>query len=78
MRKYFALSLPKDHTFYHSWQLGKLMLMLLGINFTDLIMLQGENIRHGRVIYTRSKTRKQYSVRLLPEDETIISEMCRQ
>ncbi len=72
LRRYFTLNLPTDSTYYDSWLLGKLMFMLLGINFRDLITIRKSQVVNGRLIYSRSKTKRQYSIKLLAEAEEIL------
>jgi integrase/recombinase XerD len=44
----------------------------IGISFTDLAYLKPENIVDGRLIYTRRKTHKIYSIRIFPEAEKLL------
>ena len=73
MRKYFNLSMEKSCLLYDSWLLGKLMFMLIGINFKDMILLTEANLKADRAVYSRAKTRKMYSVKLLPEALKIVN-----
>lgn len=73
IRAYFSLNLPPDHNLYDTWLMGKLTFILMGINYADLIKLTRENMRHGRIYYTRSKTSKMYSIFLHPEAIKIIN-----
>jgi integrase len=70
--RYFRMDLSAQHKYYDSWLLGKLIFLLAGINVADLFQLTEENIKHGRVIYIRSKTKRVISIKLLPEAERII------
>lgn len=74
MRAYFNLNLSADHHNYRSWQLGKLIFLLRGINLKDLLLLSSSNIKGDRVIYKRSKTGKIYSVKITPEVWQILSQ----
>ncbi len=47
---------------------------LIGISFTDLAYLTRENIVDGRIIYRRKKTKKNYSIKIFPQAEKILSE----
>ena len=67
IKAYFNLRLDKSSTYYKSWLIGKLIFMLRGINSKDLLMLKQSNIKNGRIIYRRAKTKKIYSIQLLPE-----------
>ncbi|MCO6499229.1 MAG: site-specific integrase [Vicingus serpentipes] len=66
LQKFFAFSGNLDNQLYHNWNYGRLIFLLRGINFTDLALLTMDNIKHGRIIYKRSKTHKMYSVEILP------------
>ncbi len=46
---------------------------LIGISFTDLAYLTKENIVDGRIVYRRRKTKKNYSIKIFPQAETILS-----
>lgn len=59
VKNYFGLSLSSDSNLYESWLIGKLMFMLIGINFIDLMLLRRENIQNERIAYKRAKTGKQ-------------------
>ena len=67
LQKYFRLQIDKDSWLYDSWLMGKLMFMLIGINFKDMVLMRESDIRSGRLIYSRAKTRTIYSIKLLPE-----------
>lgn len=69
LRSYFDLNIKKDTTLYKAWVIGKLIFMMRGINLRDLLLLNTGNIKNGRVIYRRAKTKKIYSIPLLPEIE---------
>lgn len=73
MQRYFNLDIPNTSTLYESWLLGKLIFMLGGINAADLFQLTEKNLKNGRVIYKRSKTKKLYSIKLLPQAEEILN-----
>jgi integrase/recombinase XerD len=75
LRQYFQLDLDVNHPCYKSWLLGKLSFLLCGINFTDLALLTSDNIKNGRVIYKRAKTRKLYSILLLMETRAILDKI---
>lgn len=69
MRKYYNLNYSPSHPRYKAWHIGKLLLLLRGINFKDLLLLRPENIKNGRIIYQRSKTGKIISIELNEEME---------
>lgn len=72
LKAYFNYSPDTESPEELYWNIGKLIFLLRGINFTDLALLTAENIKHDRVIYNRAKTHKRYSVKLLPEAKHII------
>ena len=47
--------------------------MMRGINITDLLQLNSKSLKSERIIYTRSKTGKVYSIAILPEIEKTLS-----
>jgi integrase len=75
LKRFFNLSISKSDPLYPSIQIGKLIFLLGGINFTDLIQLKKEDIIHDRIIYRRSKTKKVYSIKILPVTKDIIKEL---
>ena len=74
LKSYFNLKLDKTSTYYKSWLIGKLIFMLRGINSKDLLMLNQKNIKNDRIIYRRAKTKKIYSIPLLPEIVVLLNE----
>ena len=62
MKRYFELELPEQHPLYRSFCIGKLMFLLRGINFKDLVKLTNENLQGNRIVYERSKTKNLYSI----------------
>ena len=58
----------------HTWYTDMFLLsfLLIGINAADMAALTPQSINHGRIEYTRKKTRKPMSVKLEPEAVTII------
>jgi integrase/recombinase XerD len=73
LHKFFNIEIDKSSWLYDSWLMGKLMFMLIGINFKDMVLMKESQIQHGRLIYTRAKTQRQYSIKLLPEALEIIN-----
>lgn len=73
IRAYFNLKIDKSSYLYDNWLLGKLMFMLIGINFKDLIMLSESDFRANRVFYFRAKSKSLYTIALLPEALEIIN-----
>ena len=67
VRRYFHLNLDHNNSLYLSWLIGKLLFMLRGINFTDLLLLSSKNIHNKYLIYHRMKTGKVYSVKFNDE-----------
>ena len=74
MRRYMHLNLEKSHPLYNTWNIGKLILILRGINITDLLLLTQKNIVNDRIIYTRKKTGKLYSIQITGEVRKILCE----
>ena len=74
LKAYFNLQLDKNSMYYKSWLIGKLIFMLRGINSRDLLMLNQKNIKNGRIIYRRAKTKKIYSISILPEMMEVFKE----
>lgn len=74
MQKFFNADVPKDSLLYKSYCIGKLIFLLRGINLRDLLLLTDQNIVNGRIIYKRVKTKKLYSINLLPETVAILNE----
>jgi integrase/recombinase XerD len=66
MRRYFQY-VPTSDKLEFAHDMGKLIFCLRGINYTDLALLSKEGIRNNRLIYTRSKTQKIYSLALNDE-----------
>lgn len=73
IRKYFQLPIDSSSPRYESWMIGKLIFLLAGINVADLLQLTKDNLKSGRVIYLRSKTKRMYSVKLLTHAQEIVS-----
>ncbi len=73
MQKYFGAGVEVGTWLYESWLMGKLMFMLIGINFKDMALMSETQIQHGRLIYNRAKTKRQYSIKLLPEALEILN-----
>lgn len=74
LQAYFNLKLDKNSTYYKTWLIGKLIFMMRGINLKDLLMSTSSNIKNGRFIYRRAKTKKLYSIPLLPCMEEVLKE----
>lgn len=74
LKRYFQLDLPADHPDYIHWNLGKLIFMMRGINITDLLQLNHKSLKRDRIIYTRSKTGKLYSIAITPEIKKVMSQ----
>lgn len=49
-----------------------LIFYLIGINIVDLFSLTHESVHNGRIEYTRSKTKKLYSIKIEPEAQEIL------
>lgn len=68
LRSVFNIELPEWLEKYQD--LFKLSFFLIGINVIDLFDLK--EVENGRIYYIRSKTHRQYSIKLEPEAEEII------
>ena len=73
LRNFFNAEIDKSSWLYDSWLMGKLMFMLIGINFKDMVLMTEKQIQDGRVVYARAKTKRHYSIKLLPEAIEIIN-----
>jgi integrase/recombinase XerD len=73
LKRYFHLDLPVAHPDYIYWNLGRLIFMMRGINITDLLQLNYKSLNCDRIIYTRSKTGKLYSIAFTPELKKVLS-----
>ena len=49
-----------------------LIFYLIGINIVDLFSLTHENVQNGRIVYTRRKTKRIYSIKIEPEAQEIL------
>ena len=75
MQRYFDLNLPEQHPLYRSYCIGKLIFLLRGINFKDLVKLTNEQILGNRIIYERSKTKTIYSIGLEEEVNVLLKKL---
>lgn len=48
-----------------------------GLNFVDLVGLKKSNIQHGRIVYRRAKTGKEYSIAITEPMQAILDEFVR-
>jgi integrase/recombinase XerD len=74
MRNYMRLNLDKSHPLYKTWNIGRLIYMLRGINISDLLLLTQDNIVNGRIVYTRKKTGKLYNILITDQVHEILCE----
>jgi integrase/recombinase XerD len=72
LSKFFHADVDKKAPVFHYWNYAKLIFLLRGMNFTDLALLRRDNLKNGRLFYHRAKTKKLYSVELLPEVLSIL------
>ncbi|MBO7371805.1 MAG: site-specific integrase [Bacteroidales bacterium] len=70
MRKLIAMQLSGKKAMYRDAFV--LSFLLIGINPTDLKKLTKDSVVNGRLHYKRSKTGKNYSIRIEPEAQAII------
>ena len=50
----------------------RLSFYLIGINMADLLALTPDNVQQGRIVYTRRKTHRLYSIKIEPEAQAIL------
>jgi len=72
MQLYWNLNISNDDLLFNSWCYGKLIFMLLGINFTDLALLKKDSLVDGVLKYQRAKTKRLYTIKLLPEAMSLV------
>lgn len=75
MQRYFALNLPEQHPLYRSYCIGKLIFLLRGINFKDLVKLTHAQIVGDRIVYERSKTKTIYSIGVEEEVNVLLKKL---
>jgi hypothetical protein len=75
MKRYFELELPEKHNLYRSLCIGKLIFLMRGINFKDLVKLTKENIKSNRIVYERSKTKTFYSIGIEEEIKVLLKKL---
>jgi len=75
IQRYFTLNLPKQHPLYRSYCIGKLIFLLRGINFKDLVKLTHEQIVGDRIVYERSKTKTMYSIGMEEEVNVLLKKL---
>jgi integrase/recombinase XerD len=73
LKAYFNLNLEPPHPLYQSWNIGKLIFFLRGINIRDLLLLNQNNVKGDRIIYKRAKTGKMYSIQITNEIQELLS-----
>ncbi|MBS1585483.1 MAG: site-specific integrase [Bacteroidetes bacterium] len=64
MKSIVSLNLTPGTPIWHSRNYFLLSFCLIGMNFTDMFLLTPASIQNGRLVYSRSKTKKVYSVYL--------------
>jgi integrase/recombinase XerD len=75
MQRYFDLNLPEQHPLFRSYCIGKLIFLLRGINFKDLVRLSHEQIVGDRIVYERSKTKTMYSIGMDDEVNILLKKL---
>ena len=71
MREFFCYH-PSSDSLKQAHDIGKLIFMLRGINYKDLAVLKTSSIKNNRLIYTRSKTKKVYSIKMFNELDSLL------
>jgi len=70
LREYYSLDTSKKNAYYRDYFF--LMLFLIGINTIDLLTAKKSQVIDGRLVYTRAKTGKHYSIKIEPEAEALL------
>jgi len=73
MQKIIQLDIEPDTTMWHSRNYFLLSFCLIGTNFADLFKLTPASLQNDRVIFSRSKTKKIYSIKLQPKAQEILN-----
>ncbi len=64
IQRLLAVPLEPDTSLWHYRNVFMLSFCLIGINFADLVTLKRENIRNDRIVFSRKKTGRIYSIKL--------------
>lgn len=64
MRKIVRLEIEPNTTMWHSRNYFLLSFYLIGTNFADIFKLTPINLQNDRIVFSRSKTKKIYSIKL--------------
>jgi site-specific recombinase XerD len=75
MRCYFKLDLTEEHPLYRSYCIGKLIFLMRGINFKDLVKLTDKHVIGNRIVYERSKTKTLYSIEVENEMNILLKRL---
>lgn len=70
LRRFWFWPVEPQQEKYHD--MFKLTFLLRGINIKDLCLLTRDNVRGGRIIYSRAKTGKPYSIKIEPEIQELL------
>ena len=71
MKQIKSLHIREGTPQWHSRNFFMLSFYLIGINFTDMFKLTKDSLHNNRVTYSRSKTKKIYSI-LVPQEANVI------
>jgi site-specific recombinase XerD len=69
------LDLTEEHPLYRSYCIGKLIFLLRGINFKDLVKLTNKDVIGNRIVYERSKTKTLYSIEVENEMNILLKKL---
>lgn len=72
IQKIKTLPLKEGSPEWHYRNIFMLIFNLIGISFIDLVLLKADNIQNDRIVYTRRKTGKVYSIKLTDEAHSIL------
>jgi len=73
MKKIIQLELKPNTPIWHSRNYFLLSFCLIGINFTDMFLLKPDSLQNGRIVFSRSKTKKIYSIYLHPKAQELLN-----
>jgi integrase len=72
LKSIISLDLEPNTPIWNARNRFLLSFCLIGINFTDMFLLQSSNIYGDRIIYNRAKTKKLYSIKLTSKAQEIL------
>ncbi len=73
IKKLYNLDLKEKSREWHARNYFFLSFSLIGISFSDMAYLKPSNIIHGRLVYKRRKTHKDYSIKLTALAQSVLN-----